>query len=130
MYFMVAKLQTVCTVSGLPVFRLYSAFLVQLLQVRSLLLPVKFCLLSLFKECSYPNGLLQSNVTLLGNKSFLIFACDFGFGLYGSTTSQCVSGEWIPNPDSVTCRSFGITIFMSSLYPSFISCRCMPNKWV
>jgi hypothetical protein len=59
-------------------------------------------------ECSFPNGVLESNVTILGNKSFLIFSCDLGFGLYGSTISHCVSGEWIPSPDSVTCRSFDV----------------------
>ena len=30
-------------------------------------------------------------------------SCDPGYSLHGSTTSQCVSGEWTPSPDTVMC---------------------------
>ena len=37
------------------------------------------------------------------NGSMVTFSCDPGYSLHGSTTSQCVSGEWTPSPETVMC---------------------------
>ena len=37
------------------------------------------------------------------NGSVVTFSCDTGYSLHGSTTSQCVSGEWTPSPETVMC---------------------------
>ena len=45
----------------------------------------------------------------------LTFSCDPGYSLHGSTTSQCVSGEWIPSPETVMCVA-GIMKTIMALY--------------
>ena len=39
------------------------------------------------------------------NGSVITFSCDPGYSLHGSTTSQCVLGEWNPIPESVIRES-------------------------
>ena len=38
------------------------------------------------------------------------FSCDPGYSLHGSTTSQCVSGEWTPSPETVMCIAINTSI--------------------
>ena len=59
---------------------------------------------SLSKECGDPSLQLQSHVFISNiNDSVVTLSCDADYSLYGSITSQCVSGEWTPSPDTVMC---------------------------
>ena len=57
------------------------------------------------EECGDLGELLQMNVSIRAtvNGSTITFYCDSGFILHGSSTSQCVSGEWTPSPEDVLC---------------------------
>ena len=56
-------------------------------------------------DCADPgvpqNGGVTDYNTASG--STITFYCDSGFTLHGSSTSQCVSGEWTPRPEDVLC---------------------------
>ena len=56
-------------------------------------------------ECGHPRKLLQSGVSVHGTtkNSVITFSCEPGYSLHGNTTSQCVSGEWTPSPQTVMC---------------------------
>ena len=59
---------------------------------------------SLSKECRDPSLQLQSHVFISNiNDSVVMLSCDAGYTFHGSTTSQCVSGEWTHSPDTVMC---------------------------
>jgi hypothetical protein len=55
-------------------------------------------------ECVDPHEQLKDHVSISTiNGSKITFSSDPGYSLHGSTTSQCVSGEWTPSPDTVMC---------------------------
>ena len=59
---------------------------------------IMFCSL---KGCVFPSKeFLQHNIHVWGNITTLTFSCKPD----GTHISRCMSGEWIPSPDSVTCR--------------------------
>ena len=63
-------------------------------------------------ECGDPSEQLKSHVSISSlNGSVITFSCDPGYSLHGSTTSQCVAGEWTPTPESVTCQEIGMSKF-------------------
>ena len=54
-------------------------------------------------NCGAPTQ-LQTNVLVTNSSDVIItFSCEPGYTLHGSTTSQCVAGEWTPSPDTVMC---------------------------
>ena len=54
--------------------------------------------------CGDPHENLPSHTSISSvNGSVVTFSCDPGYSLHGSTTSQCVSGEWTPSPETVMC---------------------------
>ena len=50
------------------------------------------------------------------NGSVVTFSCDPGYSLHGNTTSQCVSGEWSPSPETVMCVAIDQSEWNFSLY--------------
>ena len=44
---------------------------------------------------------ISYNITLSSSNNSCTFSCDPNYSLHGSTTSQCVSGEWTASPDTV-----------------------------
>ena len=60
----------------------------------------------IFTECNDPTEQLQSHVSVSSlNGSVITYSCDPGYSLHGSTTSQCVAGEWTPSPESdIMCQ--------------------------
>ena len=56
-------------------------------------------------DCADPGVPQNGGVTdyNTANGSTITFYCDSGFTLHGSSTSQCVSGEWTPRPEDVLC---------------------------
>ena len=73
-------------------------------------------------ECGHPSELLQSGVSVHGttNNSVITFSCEPGYSLHGSTTSQCVSGEWTPSPQTVMCIANTSPPSESGLYVVYI----------
>ena len=54
--------------------------------------------------CGDPHENLPIHTSISSlNGSIVTFSCDPGYSLHGSTTSQCVSGEWTPSPETVMC---------------------------
>ena len=54
--------------------------------------------------CGDPRENLPSHTSISSlNGSVVTFSCDPGYNLHGSTTSQCVSGEWTPSAETVMC---------------------------
>ena len=66
---------------------------------------IKHMFLLCTDECGHPSKPLQSGVSVHGttNNSVITFSCEPGHSLHGNTTSQCVSGEWTPSPQTVMC---------------------------
>ena len=59
---------------------------------------------SIHTVCGDPSENLPVNASISSlNGSVVTFSCDPGYSLHGSTTSQCVSGEWTPSPETVIC---------------------------
>ena len=53
--------------------------------------------------CGDPHNLPSHASISSVNGSVVTFSCDPGYSLHRSTTSQCVSGEWTPSPETVMC---------------------------
>ena len=66
---------------------------------------------SIHTVCGDPSENLPVNASISSlNGSVVTFSCDPGYSLHGSTTSQCVSGEWTPSPETVICVTMNTPI--------------------
>ena len=56
--------------------------------------------------CSPPSSPVNGSVSEFTSSRVgaqVTYSFDPGYSLHGSTTSQCVSGEWTPSPETVMC---------------------------
>ena len=65
----------------------------------------------LYSVCGDPSENLPRNASISSrNGSVVTYSCDPGYSLHGSTTSQCLSGEWTPSPETVMCIAMNTPI--------------------
>ena len=83
----------------------------------------------LYSVCGDPSENLPRNASISSrNGSVVTYSCDPGYNLHGSSTSQCVSGEWTPSPETVMCIAMNTPISSEDKDGIILICFYVP--WI